>query len=212
MRTRAARPSDHSARVQRADESRERATSHEIRHAALTGSRVTRLKRRTNPQDDCARELWRVACGVWVWGIVCGRAVLTTMVSPVTLADGRTAMRARHSSDAVVGATLRADVDTSVHHHHSIHACAHLRSEEERAPWGRWCRALLPRRQAPEASREDGTESVAMGRALSHTPTVRHRSNVPMPSQAAGCSRSHVAAFSVAAAVQSSIAALATIE
>jgi hypothetical protein len=174
-----------------------------------------------------------VACGVWVWGIVCGRAELTTIysVSSYVSRFGRTAMRARHSTDAVVGATLRADVDTSVHHHHSIHACAHLRSEEERAPWGRWCRgallprrrapcgrfvvffrALLPRRQAPEASREDGTESVAMGRALSHTPTVRHRSDVPKPSQAAGCSRSHVAAFSLPPSEQSSIAALATIE
>ena len=97
-------------------------------------------------------------------------------------------------------------------HHHSMHACAHLRSEVERAPWGRCCRALLPRRQAPEASREDGTDHVAMGRALSQTPTVRHRSDVPKPSQAAGCSRSHVAASSLASSEQSSIEALATIE
>ena len=97
-------------------------------------------------------------------------------------------------------------------HHHSMHACTHLRSEVERAPWGRCCRALLPRRQAPEASREDGTDHVAMGRALSQTPTVRHRSDVPKPSQAAGCSRSHVAASSLASSEQSSIEALATIE
>ena len=176
---------------------------------------VYRLKRRTKPQRTrrlCGRA---VACGMWVWGIVCGRAVLTAMAAGswcLLLADGRTAM---HSTGAVVGATLRAYVDTSVHHQHSIHACTHLRSEEERAPTTAPLRCFPDAHHgasdAPEASREDGTESVAMGRALSHTPTAKHRSNVPKPSQASGCSRSHVAASSLAA-VQSSIEALATLE
>ena len=45
------------------------------------------------------------------------------------------------------GATPRADPQAENHiHHHSMHACTHLRSEVERAPWGRSCRALLPGR------------------------------------------------------------------
>ena len=159
MRTRAARPSDHSARVQRADDemrARERATSHEIRHAALTGSRVTRSIK--TPHKPTRRLCGRtVACGVWCVGVGYRVRPCSTnyygRVSSYVSRCGRTAMRARHSTDAVVGATLRADVDTSVHHHHSIHACAHLRSEEERAPWGRCFRALLHRRQAPRRQR-----------------------------------------------------------
>ena len=216
-----------------------------LAHAALKlcGRRgvVVQLSIKT-PHKTTRRLCGRaVACGMWVWGIVCGRAVLTAMAAGswcLLLADGRTAM---HSTGAVVGATLRAYVDTSVHHQHSIHACTHLRSEEERAPTTAPLRcfpdahhgATFARRRserpgaavaarcfpdahhgasdAPEASREDGTESVAMGRALSHTPTAKHRSNVPKPSQASGCSRSHVAASSLAA-VQSSIEALATLE
>ena len=53
----------------------------------------------------------------------------------------------------------------------------------------------------------------AMSRATSAIePHLTQNSNAPKPSQAAGCSRSHVAASSFASSEQSSIEALATIE
>ena len=56
-------------------------------------------------------------------------------------------------------------------------------------------------------------QSRAMNRGSSASePHPTKHSNVPKPSQAAGCSRSHVAALSLLAPVQSSIEALATIE
>ena len=56
-------------------------------------------------------------------------------------------------------------------------------------------------------------QSRAMNRGSSVSePHPTQHSNVPKPSQAAGCSRSHVAAFSLPATEQFSIEALATIE
>ena len=87
--------------------------------------------------------------------VVCGRAVLTTMgwlhgvsrSADWAIRVNRDA--ARPTKGAVVGATPRADPQEENHihvHHHSMHACTHLRSEVERAHWGRCCRALLPGR------------------------------------------------------------------
>jgi hypothetical protein len=71
----------------------------------------------------------------------------------------------------------------------------------------------LRRGDTHSPERERVAHSRAMSRASSATePHPAQHSNVPMPSQAAGCARSHVAASSLALAEQSSIAALATIE
>ena len=67
-------------------------------------------------------------------------------------------------------------------------------------------RSVAPNTATPEL----GTTSRELAQPLKPHPA--QHSNVPTPSQAAGCSRSHVAASSTQAAVQSLIAALATIE
>ena len=69
-----------------------------------------------------------------------------------------------------------------------------------------WTRSVAPNTATPEL----GTTSRELAQPLKPHPA--QHSNVPMPSQAAGCSRSHVAAFSTQASVQSSIVAFATIE
>ena len=65
--------------------------------------------------------------------------------------------------------------------------------------------------------RETCSERMAQSRAMNRgssasEPHPTKHSDVPKPSQAAGCSRSHVAASSLPATEQSSIEALATIE
>ena len=112
---------------------------------------------------DTVRELRVVSVSCYVlrvglrleYRVVCGRAVLTTMgwlhgvsrSADWAIRVNRDA--ARPTKGAVVGATPRADPQEENHihvHHHSMHACTHLRSEVERAHWGRCCRALLPGR------------------------------------------------------------------
>ena len=120
-----------------------------------TAHRTPKREGAQRPATPCAGA---VSCYLRVgveYRVVCGRAVLTTMgwlhgvsrSADWAIRVNRDA--ARPTKGAVVGATPRADPQEENHihvHHHSMHACTHLRSEVERAHWGRCCRALLPGR------------------------------------------------------------------
>ena len=116
--------------------------------------------RRTASRDRCAGAasrfcvVLRVACG---FGVSCGvrpcsinyYGVVAWCFQVSRLGDPRKPRcgATLRAPSGRCGATPRADPQAENHiHHHSMHACTHLRSEVERAPWGRSCRALLPGR------------------------------------------------------------------
>ena len=110
--------------------------------------------------------------------------------------------------------TFRAD---SNHHSHPIHSplTAHSHPTRHRtanAQYSRWNphQRLRARGRTLKEGQPQGTTSRASAATEASTSAALKRTNAP--SQAAGCSRSHVAAFSLPSLVQSSIAALATIE